>query len=467
MSSSMQKFIKPVLTACLIITFLVVSGFFDIALAATNPYADALKGITTLAFTAFFTLFAAITLLALAVMLFIRYIYLTLLLIFSPIIWLLWIFPSTQKYWSDWWHNFMKWVFFAPVMLFFLYLAVATLGQYPASLAKYAPAGDLSNQPFAISVAYIGNLVAILGLLLGGLFAANALGIAGAKTFYGWAQGAGKGVGGWAGKKAGRFTVEKTAGKVLGSERVKGWTEKLAGSRVPGVRFIGQGINRLGSQVEGFTKKPYEDLAKNLAKNRQRLNSEILASRGAKRAILLNQAAKTKDISDKVIQELLSDAKAMGQVANEFKISGLNFKDIEKAVSRTVKMLAAETSDALRAATDEFVQSLTPKDYKKGQWNDIFKSTTDVKVQRIQKRLAGTFAEFAPEAYAKIVPDIKSNNLTNFTDIMKAEIDLLKSAPDSVRREKGERAEEALKKTLGRRITFGEETWTPPTTETT
>ena len=52
-----------------------------------------------------------INLLTLIVMLLVRIIALIFLLILSPIAWLLWIFPNTQKYWQQWWQEFIRWNF--------------------------------------------------------------------------------------------------------------------------------------------------------------------------------------------------------------------------------------------------------------------------------------------------------------------------------------------------------------------
>ncbi|MEK7075383.1 MAG: hypothetical protein AAB948_01110, partial [Patescibacteria group bacterium] len=189
------------------ILFVAIFYYPDIVYAQqqnNNPLAAILKSITTLLFIAFFTFLAALTLLAISIMLFIRYIYLTILLILSPIVWLLWIFPGTSNLWKKWWNEFLRWTFFAPIMLFFLYLTISSIDKFPAFFAQYAAnisPEQAASQGFALDMAYIGQLAAILGLLLGGLIAANSLGIYGAKVAMGAAQGAGKWMGGAIGRK--------------------------------------------------------------------------------------------------------------------------------------------------------------------------------------------------------------------------------------------------------------------------
>ena len=434
------------------------------ALKGLGEFSGALLGfIAQIFFTAAFTFLGALTLLALAIMLLIRYVALGILLILSPIVWLFWIFPYTEGYWKKWWTEFMRWVFFAPATSFFLYLTVATIrsaqGQkYFQEIIKVSesPSALGSQVGVVLGLDIIGNLVIVTGLLLGGLYVANQMGITFANTAYGWAQSTGKMFGGWVGRKA----IEKTGGRILGSERVKKLTEKMSASRIPGIRFVGQGLNRLGMSTEKFIQDQYEELAKKLTPDR--LNYEILNSRGTKRATLLKEAAKRKDIDFTKLTSVIGSPEEMVKIKSDFDRSGLNFKDLEKAIGRSLKMIQSKTDEQLREATDEFVKSLLPKDYASGQWNDIFKKTDDMQLQHIQKQLAGAFAEHTPGAYAKVVPHINGENLDDFRTIIDTEIQLLKRHPDATMRARGEKAENAFNKTMDRRSLFGEEAWIPP-----
>ena len=178
----------------------------------------------SLGFVSLFLILILLTLIALFVMLIIRYVYLSVLLILMPFAWLLWIFPGFQSNWSKWWHNFLRWTFFAPIMVFFLYLAISTAGVMSGNNAGNDPrnpigayAGNnfasLSTHPILAGLQnFVGGftnqilgtvlqMIVVLALALGGLFAANSLSITGAKVAYGAATGAVKAVGGWAGTK--------------------------------------------------------------------------------------------------------------------------------------------------------------------------------------------------------------------------------------------------------------------------
>lgn len=420
--------------------------------------------IASVFFIAIFTIIAASSILTLALMFLVRYLYLSILIILSPIVWLFWIFPGTQQYWHKWWSDFIKWALFAPISLFFMYLALYTMynrGSVISTLANDSgaiSAAGGTSVPLTFGLDKIGELLVVLGLVYGGIVVANSMSGTGAKIAVDYANKAKKVIT----DKAGQAGL-RGANRITGSERMKSVTDKLATSRVPGARFVAQGINRLGSQVESKTKKPYEELAKDLAKDPKRLNTEILASRGVKRAVLLNQAVKDKEINERTQEQLFSDPKTMEQIQSDFKVAGLNFGNLEKTLGRSLKMVSAKTDEELKEATDEFVQSISPKDYGKGQWKDIFKKTDkkteDIKMKAIQKELIRSFIDNEPGAIAKVIPMLNGRNRDTFKDSVQSGINSAKSNPG--RKVNAERAENTLKGALGRRYLYGEETATP------
>jgi len=424
------------------------------------------------------------------VMLLMRAIALIFLLILSPIVWLLWIFPDTKKYWQQWWQEFIRWNFFAPAVMFFISLGITiskNLGEL-GDISKTTVGTTLKQNTLAGEniLQYIANLFVIIAFLVGGLYVSNKFGIAGGGIGIKMAQGAGKWFGGavkGAGKAAGRKTYEGTVGKALGSKKVEGWTEKLSGSKFVGARLLGQGLNRLGAKSEKYLQADYEKLAKEFSPDR--LMNEILASRGTKRAVLLREAAKRKDIDLKKLAPVLNNPEELERIEKDFARAGLNIKDLWKAIGKNSKMIkaaAAGDDNALRLATDEFVKSLTPKDYAKGQWDAIFKDDSPIG-QKIQKQLAGSFAMFEPGAYAKIAPQLKGEALDKFADVMNKKINLYNEAIEKGHFEallkkwgysdeeipgiktRVAKAKKALDKTLSRRFMYGEEQTSPPKEE--
>lgn len=214
----------------------------------------------------------------LGVTLAVRYAYLSILLVLLPLAWMCWVFPSFQKYWSEWWEKFIRWVFFPPLVVFFLYLALFVAFNQDAYLRDNVAGagagqqtvgvlGFLGRQGPDLLNALTGQLV-VLTLAIGGLFAANKLGIelagAGMKVagdVKGWAVGA---VGKQARKGAG------AAYRGLGGEKL---TDRLRTSKIPGVSALGRGIKTLTdrggkglvtAEMKDLEHKNPEDLAKEL-----------------------------------------------------------------------------------------------------------------------------------------------------------------------------------------------------------
>ena len=136
-----------------------------------------------------------ITLGALLIMLFIRYVYIAILAVLMPFAWLMWVFPKLSSNWSRWWNNFIKWSFFAPIVLFFLYLAIITAKSMSGGTAIesqnfatytsssnfiWANISNFFSNTFSPIISTLLNQFVFVALCIGGIFAANSMGIAGA-----------------------------------------------------------------------------------------------------------------------------------------------------------------------------------------------------------------------------------------------------------------------------------------------
>lgn len=134
-----------------------------------------------------------------------RYIMLTMLLIIMPAVWLAWIFPFGKGLVSYWRDKFIKWTFFAPMAMFFLYLSMTIakfnnsahlLGENgPGAIAGTAEgAKTVSGFIYKTFAAFAGPLMTqaldfalVIGTLYGGLYFSSKMGIkaagAGQKAF--------------------------------------------------------------------------------------------------------------------------------------------------------------------------------------------------------------------------------------------------------------------------------------------
>jgi hypothetical protein len=166
---------------------------------------------STIAFIIFGSI-AVFTMIAIAVMLAVRYVYLTLLFILLPFALFLMIFPikvgNEGNAWSKWTNEFVRWVIFAPLMGFFIFFTfnLISSGRY---LPSASTATGLSN-----ILPQIGDSIVLVGLLMGGLYIANSLGIAIGKYFYGQMNKGLKKLGGWSWSQTGALfrRIAQTAG---------------------------------------------------------------------------------------------------------------------------------------------------------------------------------------------------------------------------------------------------------------
>lgn len=186
-----------------------------------------IRPITAVLFTVFSLLFIIITLGVLIAMLVIRYVYLGYLLILLPFAWVSWIFPATINHWSKWWHNFFNQAAFAPIVLFFMWVAIQSSYAMNAgagfdfgpeytsdSNSAFAAISKFLGQAFTPVIAQLLQLTVLLGITIGGLFAAKSMGIKFADAATGAATGAAKAFGGWAaGKGAG--AAARTAARAM------------------------------------------------------------------------------------------------------------------------------------------------------------------------------------------------------------------------------------------------------------
>lgn len=123
---------------------------------------------------AVFALLGVLALFAFAAMLFIRGLALAFLIILMPLAWAGLIFPNLRipgggNPWTTWWENFTRWLLFAPFAMFFFFLAIRLTEE--GGVAALAPGSDIA--------ASVGQMLIVIGLILGGLIVSNRMGITG------------------------------------------------------------------------------------------------------------------------------------------------------------------------------------------------------------------------------------------------------------------------------------------------
>lgn len=323
-------------------------------------------------FVAIFTSIVAISLWSLAAMIYIRYIALTILLVLMPLAWLMWIWPELEKYWSEWWHEFLRWSFFAPAISFFLYLALSMAVGFKNNPITIPTLTDANNMGLLIEGwgAAIGKMVSLLGILYGGLYASNKMGIAGASfgfTVAGGVKSMTTGGAVWA--SGGIRDRARTLGYKAPDKEGRGgggWIERgsAALTGIPLVSGIARGVNEWATagkkeQVGAYEKdldklSENKDAFLNMSKN-PRVTGRLLAN-DAYAAAYINKAADKgmlkdlkKEMPTDVFERLVASSKKMGTASKIYaknpKLAALGEKDAAKA-SELIKAAMARVKPA-------------------------------------------------------------------------------------------------------------------------
>ncbi|MDP3014878.1 MAG: hypothetical protein Q8N28_00415 [bacterium] len=397
--------------------------------------------IASLFFSVLFTFLSAFTLLAITIMLLIRYFYLGILLILSPIVWLLWIFPGTSNLWQKWWNNFLRWTFFAPIMMFFLYLAIASIApggglgdtrsqeiiSQSAQQSIQRTAEGLSEKQkggLPADIAKLGNLTLALGLIMAGLIAANSLGITGAKVAMGAAQSAGKWAGGFVGRK----------GLALGTRPLRGkWGDKATGAMQKTglgwgkLRFLGAPIRHLGGlgrrvgiqQGDKLVKEAEGRINKRFSSDKELAQSFSTLSRDEQVAAVkrLTKNKKTHFLDSRDIDRIKTSGvwdKGYFGAKRTFERHGAAnvYEDFEKATGSNREMAIAEEkygkgSTQHIKASDNFHSIFDKED-----WNNIHPSALadkkhgDIITENLLKSSPGSLPKILSKTKGKDMRDV-------------------------------------------------------------
>lgn len=101
-------------------------------------------------------------------------------IVLSPLAFLAAAFPAGQKYASQWWSEFMKYILNGPVLAFFIWMALMTSQQKVNFFAKGDAATALASQCFGTSkIMCMGNFMPFIlsiGMLVGGLIITQQIG---------------------------------------------------------------------------------------------------------------------------------------------------------------------------------------------------------------------------------------------------------------------------------------------------
>jgi hypothetical protein len=185
---------------------------------------------------------------AMAILLIIRVVTLIILMILAPLAFLFMILPKTKQYADQWWETLFKQSFFAPALMFFVYLSANIISD--PKFAKITDSGGtafadaMSGNPSGFSIIF--SFIIIIALMIASLIVAQKMGAVGAGAVQSWGKSAAK----WGRGVAGRNTV----GRVSRAAAQSQWAQTFAAKH----RRFGGGIMlrtlQRGAKVGGLDK---------------------------------------------------------------------------------------------------------------------------------------------------------------------------------------------------------------------
>ncbi len=419
--------------------------------------------LVSLAMALGFLIVIVITLAVFLFMLVVRYVALAILLIIMPLAWLMWLFPKTANLWSRWWNTFLRWTFFAPIVIFFLWLAIATANALNGkggtndlaflNGAGYQPEITGIMAPVAAAIgSFIGTFattalsgIIVIGLALGGMIVADKMSITGAAAGISGAKWVGNKAKGFAwdrtkqgGRWAGRQLKLDKAANAMREGRVGVVPKKL--ESVPYLGKVAKGANWAATRVTGIAGRavvPHmtnEDLVekykKDLPKNPEDIKKELLDPtlplyKKIARIQRLNETGeldKNVKVGNQTVEDFMDAHRGDFDNANAAKSA----KDIDKALfgdkamrdaAKEVEALTASGKDASAAldkldeATKKFLADLKPGDVAKANVNAAFE-----KPNAMTKSLIKNLAQTSPQLFPQMLRKAKGKTITSIQD---------------------------------------------------
>jgi len=218
-------------------------------------------------FSGVFVVILAIVYGAMIFLFLVRYSALLFLMIVSPFAWIFWFLPGPGGeepggIWRRWWDSFLKWIFFGPVMLFFVFLALLVLdpsvsggsAEFKAAQRIDADPGLQKNITLGLAglakdssphqgISWLIQYAVVIVILFGGMKFALEIGAYGAGVFYGAGERVAKFPGKVA-KKAGLMPIKRVGPSVAERAAMVGAKKLTPSPRASWLERVAKGVPR-------------------------------------------------------------------------------------------------------------------------------------------------------------------------------------------------------------------------------
>ena len=294
-----------------------------------SPATTFTQALLSVAFSIIFQLIIVIAFASIAVLIFMSYIWLTILLILAPFAWIAWIFPKYSNKFSEWWSNFFKWTFTPAFAMFFIWLAgtIQNSSTYFSTVGQTATGGAPATQTAVAAIATaIGSSAAlnqfitngvVLSIMIGGLAAASSTTKSAADFVVNQGKVAGKAITSYTGKRAKKAATAPFRGEGArnlatrlqrkplfeGGNPLSKTVAVLGGNKI--ARKIGQGMETAaigGGKVVDDAAAQYKGLTKDQRLNR--LGDTKFKSKPEETIALLGQISEDKNINKLSLDEM-------------------------------------------------------------------------------------------------------------------------------------------------------------------
>jgi hypothetical protein len=396
------------------------------------------------------------------IMLFIRYIYIAILAILLPFAWASYVFPSFSSHFEAWWKKFLQWTFFAPIVMFFLYLALNAMQtsnpsgawsnnsafnitQYMQGVTVWTAIQTFLGAQFAIIIQSFLQEILLIGLIIGGLIAANSMSIKFAGTVVSAGQSSAKAAAGW-GVKRGKSAAARGARNAYQAAGGHDFTNRLATSNNRFIAAAGRGLRSVQTnkaEVETAKKNVTDNKSDYMEDIKGKMNEQDTFAHVAK-GVDKGWLKSGMEFNGKKIEDILDDeamVKRNGQGnlkkdADVLLMSNTNVRNAERAAARggATAMVAddikdengnivrdshgnemrkgetMDTEELRQAAMEEFTRDFKTKDAAKVDSNGAFgpnvpSATLDLRLKAVVQN---------PQLISTLLKDMKSPALKNF-----------------------------------------------------
>ena len=314
---------------------------------------------------------------ALAFLLLIRVLAIWFLLILAPIAWFFWILPATKEHFTKWWSAFIKWVFFAPAAIFFIWLSVecwktglSPSGEIASTMVK---SSDVLT-PQVMQPSILVQFLLACGMLIGSLIVAQKMGIAGAEGTIKLGKGISKGIGRWSGRLGMRAGLKMAPppqkqpdGRIKGGWIQRGLAQaakipiagKLITPAIRGLEKTRAVVEKQKESIKGWSSQHSVDTF-------DRSNAEGKVAR----MMQLHENNDLNMLNTKQLKKGLKLAQRYGQESKLVKAMPSYAGDIGKSVQDIINKINPEAASKIvsNQIDDEKVQNAIVEALRNGQW---------------------------------------------------------------------------------------------------